>query len=171
MQNRWNNGAKSILEKVMQKTWKNSENGSQKGSNICENVIKNEVRKLDDFGRLFWRRGEFWATQRLEGEVYLTLKGGTLLGLGSAPSVYLRTSPRSPFPDFFDVWDQLFANQNSSKIGPRMKPAQIRKIRPMGAHKLIFKQFMMTFGIPFGIIFRIFSQTAKSLFLNNSMVL
>ena len=73
------NRAKSILEKVMQKTWKNSENGSQKGSTICENVIKNEVRKLDDFGRLFWRRGDFWATQRLEGEVYLTLKGGTAL--------------------------------------------------------------------------------------------
>ena len=83
MLNRWNICAKSILEKVMQKTRKNSENGSQKGSTICENVIKNEVRKLNDFGRLFWRRGDFSATQRLEGEVYLTLKGGTLLGTSS----------------------------------------------------------------------------------------
>ena len=30
-------------------------------------------------GGPFWRRGDFWANQRWEGEVYPTLKGGTAL--------------------------------------------------------------------------------------------
>ena len=105
------------------------------------------------------------------GEGLPGLKGGTSLASARLPSFGAGRLRGPIFQFFFNFWDQLFANQNSLKIGPRMKPAQIRKIRPMGAQRLIFIPFPMTFGIPFGIIFLIFSQTAKSLFLNNSIVL
>ena len=63
-------------------------------------MIKNEVRKLNDFGRLFWRPGGFSATQRLEGEVYLTLKGGTPPGHRLAKVSGGRASSE---PTFFDA--------------------------------------------------------------------
>ena len=72
-------------------------------------MIKNEVRKLNDFGRLFWRQGEFSATQRLEGEVYLTLKGGD----PPWPQPALPQSDSLTAGDillsFFNFRDQIFA--------------------------------------------------------------
>ena len=55
-------------------------------------------------------------------------------------------------------------DNNSSKKWPLAKPAQILKIALLGAQYLIFIQFPMTFGIPFGIVFRVLSKTAKNLF-------
>ena len=78
---------------------------------------------------------------------------------------------RSTFPSNLTFWDQLLANQRSSKIGPRMKPAQTQKIKPLGAQRLTFMLFSMTLGNTFVIILCMFSHTAKNLVLNNSIIL
>jgi hypothetical protein len=51
------------------------------------------------------------------------------------------------------------------------KPPKISKIEPEVARGVHFRSFRMPFDIPFSINFLIFSQSAKTLFLNNSMVL
>ena len=54
------------------------EEGERKGEERRGEERKGRTGK-EKKGDRFWRQGDFPATQRLEGEVYLTLKGGTAL--------------------------------------------------------------------------------------------
>jgi hypothetical protein len=66
---------------------------------------------------------------------------------------------------------QFLADQKIIKKTYFQKPPKISKIEPEVAQGLHLESFWMTFGIPLAINFLIFSQSAKPLFLNNSMVL
>ena len=79
----------------------------------------------------------------------------------------LFTSP----PHFSRFFSFFLPIKNSSKIWPLSNPPKTSKIGPLNAQSSILEPFWLPFGIPFPIIFLIFSQNAKTLFLNNSIVL
>jgi hypothetical protein len=76
--------------------------------------------------------------------------------------------PKSHFCRFLT---NFFPITKSLKNHVFLKPPKISKIEPEVARDLHLESFWMTFFTPFSINFLIFSQSAKTLFLNNSIVL
>ena len=70
---KWTKNATKINEKVEGEEERRGRGAERRGE---ERRARARTRK-EKKGGPFWRRGDFWANQRWEGEVYPTLKGGT----------------------------------------------------------------------------------------------
>jgi len=70
---KWTKNATKINKKVEGEEERRGRGAERRGE---ERRARARTRK-EKKGGPFWRRGDFWANQRWEGEVYPTLKGGT----------------------------------------------------------------------------------------------
>ena len=112
------------------------------------------------------QRGEA-TVQRQPGGGLINLKGGDLLGLGSASI----GSPRSPlgitFVRFYKILDPLFSIPKTIEKTTRSKTSKNQENRPKSASGTDFIRNFMLFEVKFRIQKPYFSQTSKTLFFDD----